>query len=289
MVVNPAAGRGSDTASRVVSALTELRIPHTIRVSRSPDDIRALVDEGRSTGHDRFTAVGGDGTANAVLNALLAGTWPSAPMLGVIPAGSGSDFVRTFGIPDDIEASAAHLAGDDARDVDVGLLSGSFGDRYFLNAANAGIAARTVIEAERLPDRLGPRRYVVAFWPALAKTTPAHVHVDADGRIIAGTAWNVVIANGRYFGGNMLVAPEAGVGDGVFDVQVFSGPRRSAPEVIRRIMKGTHLSHRAVRRITGAQVAVRVPDEWVIEADGEIVGHGSFTVQVLGGQLRFKV
>ncbi|MEN8233842.1 MAG: YegS/Rv2252/BmrU family lipid kinase [Actinomycetota bacterium] len=288
VVVNPSAGSGKNIEARVRAALDRRGINHTLRVSHSPEALTSIIAEGRAEGHGRFVAVGGDGTANLVANGVLAHEWASTPTLAMLPAGSASDLARTFALPGDIEDASSHLVGHETQAIDVGLLAGSFGERYFLNAANAGIAARTVIEAERLPDRLGARRYVIAFWSALAKTAPADVHVDSDGRMIDGIAWNVVIANGRFFGGAMNVAPNAIIDDGLFDVQVFSGPRRSAPTVIRRVIRGTHLTHRAVRRTSGSEVAVGVPDDWIVEADGEIIGTGSFTAKALQGRLLFK-
>ncbi len=289
VIINPAAGRDTNLTERVMAALTVRGINHEIRVSPSPEAVSAIVAEGRSEGYRAYVSVGGDGTANLVTNGLLEHAWPTPPTLGILPAGSGSDFIRTFAIPGRLESAADHLIDDSRYPVDVGLLEASFGSRHFLNAVNAGIGARTVVEAARLPSRLGTRRYIAGFWSALAKTSPDDVHVDCDGTVIAAKAWNVVIANGQFFGGGMNVAPDATTGDGEFDVQVFAGPRREAPLVIRKVTKGTHLTHPAVQRTTGRSVAVDIPETWLVEADGEILGHGSFTVEVVHGRLFFKI
>jgi YegS/Rv2252/BmrU family lipid kinase len=289
VVVNPSAGRGLDLEARARSALERAGVAHTVRISHSAAHVAGIIAEGRANGVGRFAAVGGDGTAHLVANGILALDWESIPTLAVLPAGSGSDFVRSFNGPESLDASARRLAGDATSVLDVGLLEGRFGRRYFINAANAGIAARTVIEAERMPDRLGPRRYLAGFWLALAKTHPADIRIRCDGAVVDGLAWNVVIANGRYFGGAMNVAPDASTNDGAFDVQVFGGTRRSAPAIIRRVIRGTHLTHRAVRRLEGANIAVEVPDDWAVEADGEIVGKGPFTAAVVRNRLLYKV
>lgn len=289
VVVNPAAGRGRDLTRRVEAALETRGIDCEIRTSETAEAIAGIVQEGRDLGYRSFGAVGGDGTVNLVLNELIRHDWPVPPTLGILPAGSGSDFVRTFAIPNQLEAAADHFVDDDRDPVDVGRLSGSFGEHYFLNAANAGIGARTVLEASRLPDRLGSRRYLAGFWLALARTRPDNIRVDSDGRTIRTVGWNVVIANGQFFGGGMNVAPRAATADGRFDVQVFSGPRRIAPIVIRRVVRGTHLTHSAVRRTTGNRIAVDVPPEWLIEADGEVIGIGPFSAEVHQGLLNFKI
>ncbi|MGB9357742.1 MAG: YegS/Rv2252/BmrU family lipid kinase [Acidimicrobiia bacterium] len=289
VVVNPSAGRGRDLTRQVEAALRKRGISFEIRTSASADTIAGLISEGRAEGYRQFGAVGGDGTANLVLNGLLAEPWTEPPTLGILPAGSGSDFVRTFAIPNNLDGGADHFVDGEQYPVDVGLLEGSFGERYFLNAANAGLAARTVVDAGHLPDWLGSRRYLAGFWTALARTKPAPVEVDSDGRTISAAAWNVVVANGQFFGGGMNVAPRAATMDGLFDVQVFSGPRRHAPVVIRRVVRGTHLTHPAVRRTTGGRVRANIPERWMVEADGEIFGTGSFTASVLQGMLNFKI
>ncbi len=289
VIINPAAGRDGDLSDRVAAALATRGVDHEIRISASPDAVSEIVEEGRDEGYDAYASVGGDGTANLVLNGLLALEWTSPPILGILPAGSGSDFIRSFAIPDRLESAANHLIDDSRHLVDVGRLEGSFGRRYFLNAVNAGLGARTVVEAGRMPSRLGSRRYLAGFWTALAKTEPRDVRVQSGSLTIAEKAWNVVIANGRYFGGGMNVAPLAETGDGEFDVQVFAGPRREAPLVIRRVVRGTHLSHPGVHRTTGSGVVVDVPETWLVEADGEILGTGSFTAEILQGRVFFKI
>ncbi len=288
VVVNPTAGRGEDLAARVERAMNARDLDHVIRVSPSATAVDGIVAEGRSLGYDRFVAVGGDGTANLVVNGLQALAWTKPPTLAILPGGSGSDYIRTFGIPGRVEEAADHLLGEGRQPVDLGLLVGDFGRRYFLNAANAGIAARTVVEARRFPNLLGSRRYLAGFWVALARTHPGDLRIDCDGRVIEATAMNVVVAIGQYFGGGMNVAPEASVGDGLFDVQVISGARKDAPVIIRRITRGRHLNHRLVRRTVGTSVSVTIPDDWLVEADGEIIGSGSFAAETIRGRLLFK-
>ncbi|MCP3859379.1 MAG: hypothetical protein GY704_06980, partial [Phycisphaeraceae bacterium] len=209
MIVNPSAGRGRDLTRQVESALDVRAIDHEVRTSENAEAVGAIVAEGRELGYEAFLSVGGDGTANLVLNQLLKAEWRQPPTLGILPAGSGSDFVRTFAIPNELEAAADHLFDEECYPVDVGCLSGLFGRRYFLNAANAGIGARTVVEAERLPVWMGSRRYLAGFWSALARTAPDEIRVDCDKRMIATVGWNVVIANGQFFGGGMNVAPRS--------------------------------------------------------------------------------
>ena len=87
----------------------------------------------------------------------------------------------------------------------------------------------------------------------------------------------------------MNIAPRASVADGELDLQVFAGPRRKAFTVMPRLVKGMHLTHKNVRRVTGEKALIDVPDDWPIEADGEVLGKGSISVSVRPSAIEFKI
>ena len=221
VVVNPTAGRAKNIAARADGALRDNAIEFTMRVPSSAKAVDDIVSEGVSLGYTNFASVGGDGSAHLVLNGLMHYDWAAPPTLSILSAGSGSDFIRTFALPRRLEDAAAHLVENDRYPCDVGLIEGAFGSRFFLNAANAGVAARSAAIAGRLPDVLGSVRYTAAFWIALGGFPTAHVHVEVNDRALEGDLMNVVVANGQFFGGGLNVAPRATVEDGVFDVQLF--------------------------------------------------------------------
>lgn len=288
-IVNPAAGKPGTVEGRVQRIYDELGVDSEIAVSGSADHMASLITQAIAVGHRRFVSVGGDGTAHLVLNAVLAEPWDDPPTLAILPAGSGSDFIRTFALPRRLEDAARHLLTDDVYRVDVGRLSGSFGSRWFLNAANIGVGAGSVEAADGLPRFLGQQRYTIGFWLALWRYSSRPVEVTVDGRAWSGAAITVVLANGQFFGGGMNIAPKALLNDGELDVQVFSGPRRMAFSVMPRVKRGLHLRHPAVRRRSGAVVEVGCPDEWPVEADGEIVGRGPVEISSVPGAIDFKI
>ena len=79
VIVNPSAGRGRDLTRRVEAALNERSVEYEIRTSETADAIGEIVQEGRRLGEESFVSVGGDGTANLVVNQLLAYEWLRAP------------------------------------------------------------------------------------------------------------------------------------------------------------------------------------------------------------------
>ena len=289
VLVNPRAGKRGATAHDVESALTKHGVVATVTITQSVEHLRSTIAEAIRSGIRNVGVVGGDGTAHHALNAMLiAQPLPDPALtLSIIPSGSGSDFIRTFGHERGLDAGVARLRDPDRYRIDIGSVAGSFGKVYFLNALNAGVAAASASTASRLPRSFGPRRYSLAFWLALARFTEADIEVDIDRHAFFGGAINVVVANGQFFGGGMNIAPRATLTDGLFDVQVFHGPRRRAFSVMPRVIRGSHLTHTAVRRYVGAEIRIAIPDEWPVEADGEILGTGSVQVTNIASAINF--
>jgi len=291
-ILNPGAGDGMAEEAiekRVRLALADHDIAAVLNVSGSADHLRDLVHRGAAEGADRFLAVGGDGTASLVTDALMRLEWDEPPILGVLPAGSGSDFVRSFGFSQRLEDAVRHLSGDQTYLVDVGLLEGSWGKRYFLNAANVGVLAATVKRAERLSRRWGLMRYKAAFWMALPGFSRCGIEVDMERRSFRGDAITLVLANGQYFGAGVNIAPRATLQDGLFDVQIFTVNRWQVPFLYRKATRGLHLGHPGVERFRAGRGHISTARPWAVEVDGDYLGETPIAVSMMPGALRFKV
>jgi diacylglycerol kinase family enzyme len=110
-----------------------------------------------------------------------------------------------------------------------------------------------------------------------------------DDEKISGNAIEIVIANGQFFGGGMNISPKSSVNDGLAEVQVFMGRRRNAFSVMPKIVKGTHIHHEKVQCLAGKKVRLNVPDDWPIEADGEVLGKGDISVSLVPRAIKFKI
>ncbi|MDP8959010.1 MAG: YegS/Rv2252/BmrU family lipid kinase [Actinomycetota bacterium] len=288
-VVNPRAGRRGQVAARARRALESRGLEALISVPDRAEDVGRVVHDGIAAGHRRFLAVGGDGTVNLVVDALLRRPWGQPPVLGILPAGSGCDLLRTFALPQQMERAVAHLLGDQTYRADVGLLQGHWGERHFLNVAEAGIGAATVRASRRMPRPLGSSRYRIAFWVTLARFRPSDVELRAGRRSYRGPATNVVFANGQFFGGGLNIAPKANLVDGLLDIQVFTGPLREAPALLRRVRGGLHLDHPSVRRLSSEEFDLVTGRPWPVEADGELLGETPLRGRVLPEAIEIKI
>lgn len=238
---------------------------------------RLTVDAARA-GATTIVAVGGDGTVNEVVNGLMALDQINRPRLGVVAAGSGADFARTFALPKHIGAHLAGVVGA-TRPIDVGRIELATDDgpivRHFVNIANTGIAAATVAMAERLPRWLGKSRYIIAFWPVLARYQPEEMTLTVDGVSQTVTGHNLLVANARYAGGGMHFSPHSEPDDGILDVQMNVGPKRQAFTLMPRIYRGTHLPDDRILQAAGIDIRLEARTPQQVEADGELVGTGT--------------
>jgi len=296
LVVNPRAGRGK--AGKELGSLTTLLadggIEHVIHPTTHNGHATELAVEAARAGAGTVVAVGGDGTVNEVVNGLMALDEINRPALGVVVAGSGADFARTFELPQHIgDDGLAGVVGD-TRPIDVGRIEfeadGATVVRHFVNIANAGIASATVARAERLPRWLGKSRYIIAFWPVLARYQPEEMTLTVDGSPHSLTAHNLLVANARYAGGGMHFSPHSKTDDGMFDVQMNVGPKRQAFTLMPKIFRGSHLPDDLIFQASGRSITLEAATPQQIEADGELIGVASTcTFTVVPGALQLVV
>jgi YegS/Rv2252/BmrU family lipid kinase len=295
LVVNPRAGRGR--AGKELGALTTLLadrgIEHVVHPTQHGGHATELAVHAARTGAGTVVAVGGDGTVNEVVNGLMALDEINRPSLGVVVAGSGADFARTFDLPQHIGGGLAGVVGE-TRPIDVGRIEVATDDavvtRHFANIANVGIAAATVERAERLPRWLGKARYIIAFWPVLVSYQPEEMRLVVDGESHELTAHNLLVANARYAGGGMYFSPHSEPDDGVLDVQMNVGPKRQAFTLMPKIFRGSHLPNDRVHQASGRHIVLEALTPQQVEADGELIGVSDrVTFTVVPGALRLVV
>jgi YegS/Rv2252/BmrU family lipid kinase len=215
-------------------------------------------------------------------------------VLGVVAAGSGCDFIRTFGLPGDASRAGQHLVGDNTYPLDLGRVTFATEDgsasRAFANVAEAGLGAAVAARAERLPPRLGQAKYFLGFWLTLPRFKLAEVRVRADRKTYEGPAYLVVVGNAQYNGGGMKVSPRSYPGDGVLDVLVFKGPKSDAFTMIPKVYRGEHVPHDHIEEFRVKEELVIESDRPLpIEADGEVLGTTPATFQVLAQPIRVKL
>jgi diacylglycerol kinase (ATP) len=302
LIVNPASaggrtGRHFDAIARAVhAAVGEFECSFT----RGRGDGAVLARDAVLSGAELVVAVGGDGTASEVIDGL---TGDSArgrrATFGFIPRGTGGDLKRTLGWPDEPERAARLLTRGAERTVDLGRIDfvghdGRAASRHFANVAGFGIAGRVVQEVERGGKVLGGK---VAFMLASARALVGWTDQAVRWRIDGG-AWredritSVSVCNGRYFGGGMMVAPDAEMDDGLFDVTVWKG-LGLADFVLKKGMlyDGSHVRLPNTERLRATVVEAEPVDARpvLLDVDGEQPGTLPARFTLLPGALRARV
>lgn len=297
LICNVRSGKGGvgKALPDVEAALKERGLEYEIRRTEQRGHAIEIAREVVSSGGRLVVAMGGDGTVHEVVNGMIQDDKAINPeaALGVIAAGTGSDFIKTFGLPARPKDAVRHLDGGESFLIDIGKVTFMDGGRevvrYFPNIAEAGIGAAVVARAEKLPRWLGPTVYLVAFWLTMRKHKAANVSVDVVDRVYEGKMNNLVVANGQFFGGGMKIAPKAAPTDGLLDIQVEHARKKDAIAMMPKVFKGEHLPHPDVEEYKRVRCSITSDRPLLIEADGELLGTTPATFEVLPEVIALKV
>lgn len=290
-ILNPAAGRGraEQLWSRVATRLEWHGIHASALRTAGPGDATRLTREALAAGSRTIMAVGGDGTIHEVVNGFLDdGAIRQDARLAVLPAGTGVDFVRNLGLRRGVVPAVERvLRGRETR-IDLGRA----GEYAFVNFAETGLGA-SVVAREREFGGGWPGRasFFLAAVQAAMDEDNIGVRIVVDGgAVYDGPAVSVVVANGRYFGGGMKIAPSASMDDGLFDIFVLGDFNRI--ELVSQIWKiypGVHVGHRKVLWRRGRRIEIDVDRQTRLDLDGELRGPGPYQLDIHPGALRVVV
>lgn len=313
IIVNPRAGRGAVERGwpAVRAVIEEEGLEYEVLFTEGPGHATALAHDALLGDRRFIVAVGGDGTVHEVVNGMMGEHGPLDPdaVLGVVAAGSGGDFVRTFGLTQDPTGAARHLTGSmQWGRLDVGRVryrdpSGVESSRWFVNIAEAGIGAQVVATAARMPRRLGGRAYRLAALRGILGYRPQEASVVMNGRKArgvrrdapfeevkwAGTITMLVIANCQFFGGGLRVAPRAIPSDAMLDVLIGHGTRWEAMQALRRMQRGEHVPHETIEEFLADRVVLDGPEPIPLEADGEPLGTTPAVIELSAAAIPLKI
>ncbi|MDQ3878959.1 MAG: diacylglycerol kinase family lipid kinase [Actinomycetota bacterium] len=298
LICNAHAGHGGvgKALPKVRALLEERELDYEVRYTQAAGDATTIARTALDQGFRFLVAVGGDGTVHEVVNGMIEDDKPvrDDAVMGVVAAGTGSDFIKTFGLPAEMPAHAvAHLDGGEAFPIDIGKIvyteDGRPTVRYFANVAEAGLGAEAVWRAGRLPRWFGPMKYFVAFWLAVRGFKGVNAKADLVDRTYEGRLNNLVVANGQYFGGGMKIAPRAAPTDGLLDIQIEHARKREAISLLPKVYKGEHVPHEDIFEAKRVKLSIETDRPLRIEADGEVLGYTPATFEIIRDAIRLKV
>jgi diacylglycerol kinase (ATP) len=216
--------------------------------------------------------------------------------LAIIPRGTGWDFVRTFGIPRSLDDAVATALAGAVQEVDLGRASyrtwaGGEEQAYFANVGSAGISGAIARRANDTSKALGGKiSYYWATFAVFFAWQTDTIRVSVGDEVREGRMIDVVVANGRYIGGGMMLCPEAEPDDGVFDVLLIGDvTKRDLLFVLPKTYRGKHLPHPRLEVLRGSSVTVDADEPLPIELDGEQPGTTPARFDVVPRALRLRV
>ena len=281
VILNPRAGGADDSLPEIRATLGRLHegeVCETLGEGHATELARKAVEDGI----ELVVAAGGDGTLNEVLNGIAVDF--ARVRLGVIPLGTGNDFVRSIGVPAELEEAVEMLARGRTRRIDVARASTGATTRYFLNMSAGGFSNEIdELMGPELKRRWGPLSYVRSAAMALPELIAHHACILLDGEEeLEADLYAMVVANARYVASGIPAAPSARLDDGALDVLVF---REVTPAqlvgLVPRALLGRHEDSDHVIWRRARRVEVESDPPIAFNADGEPIGDDPATFEIL--------
>jgi len=280
LIVNPVAGAGRTAKKwpQVMSLLQSagLRFEHDL--TEAPGHARELAKSAAKKGYELVVSVGGDGTINEVVNGLYDAGNIADVMLGIIGTGTGSDYIRTIGIPRTYQEACLCFKSPRKIAVDVGVVEyfsvNQMVKRLFVNFAGLGFDAEIVkATTQKYKTLNSTASYLTGLFTALLFYRNKQVTITLDGGLAEKKVCAVLVNNGKYGGGGMFAAPDADLTDGLLDVLIIGD--LSKPDLLwslPRVYRGTHLTHPKVTMKRAREIEIQSAEVMFLQADGELLG-----------------
>jgi diacylglycerol kinase (ATP) len=290
IIVNPVAGKGAAKKAipEIKAFLESFDIDYDLIVTEYIGHAIKLAEEAGSNGYATVVAVGGDGTANEVINGLMQALQKGhlTSDFAVLPVGRGNDFSYGMGVPQELEAACRLLVDGKTKKIDIGLVKG--GDypegRYFGNGVGIGFDTIVGFEAAKLPSFIsGIPAYLIAALKTIFLFFRAPLlRLNIDGEILEQPCLLVSMMNGKRMGGSFMFAPESASDDGLLNLCIARQVTRlQVLGLFPKVMSGTQESHFAIKMPTGQHVTVEALEGTLpVHADGETICEAGKTLEV---------
>jgi len=286
-IVNPKAGKGRTLD--IIPKIRDIFDGHyencTIEITKYPGHATIIANEYTSKGNYRVYAVGGDGTLNEVLNGMAG----SSSFLGVIPYGSGNDFIKNIYVKKIGDDIINDTINGNVQVMDLGKVQ----NRFFLNISSVGIDAEVVNNAIKLkknPYISGALAYLFSVIITILKFKSKEIEINIDDKRIKINSTLLSVANGKYYGGGMKVAPKANLKDGYFDICLVSKLSKiKMLALFPKLINGTHDEIKEVSFYRGKIVNIVADEEMSLNIDGELIKSKRIDFSIIEQGINFIV
>ncbi|MDW7739930.1 MAG: diacylglycerol kinase family lipid kinase [Bacillota bacterium] len=302
VVVNPASANGKTGQKwpEMAAAFENEGLSFVYSLTEAPGHATEITARYLHEGYNLIISVGGDGTANEVINGFFTDGIDDAiretRAFSFVSTGTGRDLSRTVGIPKDAGEAIRHIIDSPVRPVDAGRVQyinnqGYDEERYFINVAGLGLDGDTVARVNRTSKALGG--FISFLWGTVVSLflyKNQKMKIVVDGKEVCNEPITiVVVGNGCYFGGGMFVAPGAEMDDGLFDIIILRNLSKMNLLInLPRVYRGKHLSHPRIMSLRGKNIEITSSGKALLNLDGEQPGRAPASVELIPGVINLK-
>ncbi len=276
-IINPAAGQGESkkTINLIQDTFKKIDIDYSISISGYEGHVEKIASEAVEMGYTDIIAVGGDGTVLEAFN----GIFNKGVNLGIIPAGTGNDFVRMLDIKKNFAEALDKIIAGNTLNIDIGIVN----DSHFLNVVGMGIDGEIVNKTEEVKNILkGSSAYIYSTFATLLKYKCKNITLTIDGITYERKVYLVAVGNGKYFGGGMMITPGAKLDSENFEIVIINEMKKSKFAILfKKVFSGNHVHENPVEVFYGKNITIVSEDPLMINADGNIIGQSKASIHIL--------
>jgi len=290
VIVNPTSGNGSSKKlwPKIESLLLKYKFEFKYAFTEHPNHSIELIIKAINQGFTSIICIGGDGTLHNIVNGIMLQNTvvPTAINVGVIPIGTGNDWVKTHGIPKDIESAIQIIKNGTTAHQDLGkiqFLDSSKDPVYFNNLAGVGFDGYVVSKVGKY-KHFGTLSYLIGTIMGLFSYKNFNTEISINSRTYSSKSLMVLIGLCQYSGGGMQLTKTPNPFDGLFDISLAGD--FSKWEILKnttRLFNGRIVNFKKVQSFKSQSITVKIKQEAkpYIQADGELIGAGDFEVSII--------
>ena len=296
VIINPASGNGSAKKlwPKIEALLLAYRFDFKYEFTKFSKHSQELVHEAVNQGYLNIISIGGDGTLHNIVNGIMSQSIVASTSIkvGVIPIGTGNDWVKTHAIPKDIEHAIQIIKNGNTALQDLGkieLLEETDTPVYFNNLAGIGFDGYVVNKVGKY-KHFGPIAYLVGTMMGLFSFKNFESEVTINSEVIKSKSLMILIGLCQYSGGGMQLTKTPNPFDGLFDISLAGN--FSKWDILKNTLKlfnGQIVDFKKVQTHRTISISIKVLEDQkpFIQADGELIGTGDFRVSIIPKALSF--
>ncbi len=290
LIVNPGAGKAEEGPEKLELAtryLQEHGIQVDVAFAHPKEEAIPIARRAVKDGYELVIAMGGDGTLEAVIGALVG----SKVRLGIIPAGSQNNVAKSLGIPLDVEEACALIATGEVKKLDLGEAKLKDGKKhYFFELTAIGLVAAVYPEANKVANGKLDHIKEAALTLIHQETRPRVKLTLDDESKIGLESMLVIVSNTPIFGKNFLVAPHASLQDGLLDISIYAEfGKAELLAYFAKVMNEGYSEDPKIQHYRARKVEVKASPKQDVMADGVVLGKGSVEIKCRPAAIRIIV